>query len=500
MKKYFKIFVFLMTIICINKATNVQAEEYISDTIDFGVGSGVYATYQDDTSTRYFEVKTAVNKNDEVLYTFIIQQIYAEKLAVHVIDRPDHMVSSEVESYIQEAIRYGYLYQDHTDIMWYVATQHIIWEKYIEQNGGTIIYKDMYGNNLDSTVLDYANRIKTLMVSSHNTQNLSGNYEGLVGSNIELQDDSSTLEAYSIVSKDDNVLVDGNKILFNNLKEGEQSITISRSTDEERNGKMFTYYSSPKAYPLLIYGGKLHDEELVTYTVTGIVNSINITKIDSDTNSTTPQGEASLAGAKYGIYDSKTNKLVSEGVIDSDGSLTIKNIPNGTYYLQEIEAGVGYTLNNEKIYFEFNDDTHNINYTLKNTVIKKEVTLHKEFGLRGSTTAEEDITFEIYDSNDNLVATITTNNNGDATCILPYGKYTVKQINSSDGYTKVDDFVIRITEQNKDYYYKLFDYKLEDKNIVSFKVPNTGIKESNIEFLFLVLFLFPFILKKKNVN
>ena len=85
--------------------------------------------------------------------------------------------------------------------------------------------------------------------------------------------------------------------------------------------------------------------------------------------------------------------------------------------------------------------------------------------------SEPNITFEIYDKNNNLVKTIITDEFGKAKFTLPYGKYKVKQINSTKGYQKVDDFEI-IIDSNKDQTFNLTDIKI--------KVPNTGIDNNNL--------------------
>ncbi|MCI8547554.1 MAG: hypothetical protein HFJ38_01555, partial [Bacilli bacterium] len=123
--------------------------------------------------------------------------------------------------------------------------------------------------------------------------------------------------------------------------------------------------------------------------------------------------------------------------------------------------------------------------------IKKEITIHKEYGTKDNTIPEEGISFDIYDSNNNLIDTITTDKEGNAKIKLPYGKYKVKQRNTNTGYTKVKDFEIEVTEEEKEYEYKLYDYKIP--------IPNTGIKESNSYLLFLLLIPLLYFYKKKNV-
>ena len=71
---------------------------------------------------------------------------------------------------------------------------------------------------------------------------------------------------------------------------------------------------------------------------------VTVTKSDSETGS--PQGDASLAGAKYGIYKGK--QLVDEYVTDQNGQFTTKDYVCGDdWTIREIQPSEGYTLNGQ---------------------------------------------------------------------------------------------------------------------------------------------------------
>ena len=72
---------------------------------------------------------------------------------------------------------------------------------------------------------------------------------------------------------------------------------------------------------------------------------------------------------------------------------------------------------------------------------------------------------KFYDKNNNLVTTITTDENGKATVTLPYGEYKIVQDNTTPGYNKVNDFTITVKD-NINESIILTDYKI--------KVPNTN--------------------------
>ena len=61
---------------------------------------------------------------------------------------------------------------------------------------------------------------------------------------------------------------------------------------------------------------------------------------------------------------------------------------------------------------------------------------------------EANVNFKVYDSKDHLVFDGFTNEDGILEVYLPYGKYIFKQMSSTDGYEKVNDFEIVVNDNN----------------------------------------------------
>ena len=247
----------------------------------------------------------------------------------------------------------------------------------------------------------------------------------------------------------------------------------------EYNGKIFQGCSSLdflKANQVLIpleklyrrYTGeslavKLSDfadvSERIQYLVTQVEE---ITKIDKDNQSTSPNGEGSLIGTVYSLLD-KNNTEIATITINENSIGKLENIPFGIYYLQEKHPGEGYHLDTKKYKLEITDKNPKIYITLENEIIKKKIIIYKTYG-ENNKIPEANITFAIYNNENKKVATITTDKNGKAEIILPYGNYKIVQENTTDGYHKVNDIEITITD-TKDEIFNLVDYKI--------KVPNT---------------------------
>lgn len=64
-----------------------------------------------------------------------------------------------------------------------------------------------------------------------------------------------------------------------------------------------------------------------------------------------------LKGAKYGLYELSTDKLIMEGVTDENGIFCFGTVSYGSYYLKEIEAPEGYTLSKDIHTFKVDETT-----------------------------------------------------------------------------------------------------------------------------------------------
>ena len=93
----------------------------------------------------------------------------------------------------------------------------------------------------------------------------------------------------------------------------------------------------------------------------------------------------------------------------------------------------------------------------------------------------ENFLFQILNNNQDEIKEITTNEEGLATIILPYGKYTIIQENTTSGYQKVDPISINVTNTEEEI------IELKDLKI---PVPNTHTEQNNyLGLLFLIIII-----------
>ena len=257
---------------------------------------------------------------------------------------------------------------------------------------------------------------------------------------------------------------------------GTGSVVATFTTDEAGHATLSTpledgTYSvkevtPPKGYKL--------DTKVYTFTIDGSDTSLSVEdepgtltlklkKKDSQTGST-PQGNASLAGAVYQISYQKGGQTVTEELTtDASGNLgTLEGLPLGTVTVKELTAPEGYRLDTQVHTYtvdgsQLTGDVYELEVTdLAEEVQRGGLTIQKKDSQTGTTpqgdASLEGITFEIVNESQTPVVvngftaapgqvamTITTNASGIATTgesVLPYGDYTVREVSTNESMLK----------------------------------------------------------------
>ncbi len=257
---------------------------------------------------------------------------------------------------------------------------------------------------------------------------------------------------------------------------GTGSVVATFTTDEAGHATLSTpledgTYSvkevtPPKGYKL--------DTKVYTFTIDGSDTSLSVEdepgtltlklkKKDSQTGST-PQGNASLAGAVYQISYQKGGQTVTEELTsDASGNLgTLEGIPFGTVTVKELSAPEGYRLDTQVHTYtvdgsQLTGDVYELEVTdLAEEVQRGGLTIQKKDSQTGTTPQGDaslaGISFEIVNQSKNPVVvngstaapgqvamTITTNSNGAATTgenALPYGDYAVREVSTNESMLK----------------------------------------------------------------
>ncbi len=201
--------------------------------------------------------------------------------------------------------------------------------------------------------------------------------------------------------------------------------------------------------------------------------TVEVTKQDSET--TSAQGDGTLAGAVYGLY--KDGELADTYTTDENGYFKTKEYVCGNYTVQEISPSEGYLLD-ETVYpvgaeTENYSIEHNpISMTVTEDVVKGNIAIikHSDDGSTQIETPEVGAEFEVYlkssGSYANAVETerdyLTCDENGFAqTKDMPYGVYTVHQTVGWEGTEFIADFDVNISKNGQTYRYLINNAKFE---------------------------------------
>ena len=197
------------------------------------------------------------------------------------------------------------------------------------------------------------------------------------------------------------------------------------------------------------------------------LKKFNVTVTKSDRRTGLPQGDASLAGAVYGIY--KGNQLIDTYTTDANGSFTTKYyICGDDWTIREISPSEGYLINTESLHIGAEAKLYTVEYNIANPldsyedIIKGKIAIikHCDDGSTKIETPEVGAEFEVYlksaGSYENAKETerdiLVCDEHGFAeTKDLPYGEYTVRQIKGWDGKELLAPFTVFVSEDGQVY-------------------------------------------------
>ncbi len=220
-------------------------------------------------------------------------------------------------------------------------------------------------------------------------------------------------------------------------------------------------YVPQKSQTVTVRGG-----ETSTVNFDNILKKFRVKVVKIDIEKGEAQGDASLAGAKYGLF--KGDELIDTYVTDSNASFTTDYYVCDTdWTLKELESSEGYLVNgtvykvgtDPKLYtVEFNTTENNVT----EEVIKGNIAIikHTDDGSTQIETPEKGAEFQIYlksagsfvNADEDERDTIVCDEDGFASSkLLPYGVYTVHQTKGWDGREMIADFDVFINSDGKTY-------------------------------------------------
>ena len=220
-----------------------------------------------------------------------------------------------------------------------------------------------------------------------------------------------------------------------------------------------------------------------------ILKKFNVTVTKTDAETGKPQGDASLAGAVYGIY--KGEELIDTYTTDANGQFTTKYyICDNDWTIREISPSEGYLLDTtiHKVGAEPELYTVELNSTenaVNEQVIKGNISIikHTDNGETQIETPEEGAVFEVYlkaagsyeAAKETERDMLTCDENGFAQSKdMPYGIYTVKQTSGWEGRELMKPFDVFINQDGQTYRYLINNANFESYIKIVKKDAETG--------------------------
>lgn len=190
---------------------------------------------------------------------------------------------------------------------------------------------------------------------------------------------------------------------------------------------------------------KPNQENSITIENEKLKGQVKVIKVDKDNN------EVKLEGIEFVILDSKMN-VIETLKTDKNGEAVSSLLPivDEVYFLKETATQELYVLSEEikEITLKENEIT---NITFENEKKKGTITIKKVDSANDEITLKGAV-FGVYNENQELVTTITTNENGEVTSErLILGKYFIKELETGSVYYLLNEeiYTCELTDNNE---------------------------------------------------
>lgn len=232
-----------------------------------------------------------------------------------------------------------------------------------------------------------------------------------------------------------------------------------------------TEYAEQKSKTVNVESGKT-----ATVSFSNVLKKWNLTVTKTDAETKSAQGNSTLAGAVYGIYNN--GKLVDKYTTDKNGSFTTSYYVCGdNWTLKEIEPSEGYLLDETEYHIgaeakKYTLENNSVSIGVTEDILKGKIAIikHTDDGSTKIETPEKGAEFQVYLKSSGSYAKAKESERDNLVCDeygfaetkeLPYGTYTVHQTKGWNGTEFIADFDVFVNEDGKTYKYLINNSSLE---------------------------------------
>ena len=448
--KKFKIFSIIMALFTFFFGiTSIKAEVYNGEMKAGEYIPGVYIKKIRSNGKGQFKQMGFIRKSDgEAVYCIQPFVDVVPGAKYNVTDKDITQITGMTEEQWDRIIRlayYGYGYTGHTDAKWWAITQVLIW-RVVDPSADIYFTNTLNGTRNNNKFINEINELNRLVDNHYIMPNITLPDSAVIGSNITANDKNNVLSKYQIENiKGGKVTKNGNNLYITPDTVGKLSFNLVKSHKLYSN-KPYLYYSNHSQNIMSKGELKPLDPE---YKMNIFGGKVTVDKDDKET--VDAQGEATLEGAIYGIYDDK-GALIEKVTTGKDGIVTSNYLPKlGDFYVQEITAPKGYLLDDTKYPFTLTKDNLEPRVKVLQQVMKNNFNFTKVYAQNktGSMKPEPNATFGIYNNKNEEIFKATSDKNGNFNFDLPYGTYTLRQLTTSTGTEKIKDMKLEVLEDGK---------------------------------------------------
>lgn len=380
---------------------------------------------------------------------------------------------------------YGYNYNNHTDIKWYIVTQVMIWRTVSPEN--QVYFTDYVNGNRIDKYNNEINEIEDLIIKHYMKPSFVNNvYDTSVGSYLEIIDYNQVLSLFEISNEDFDIIKSFDRLLLKPKKSGSFKLTFKKEDS--------IYLRPPIIY---INPNSQNVFEVGSYSSSVGELNINVTKyhkfklkksgseIDYENKSIK---DTPLSEVMFELYkDDLFFKTIGTNII---GEIDLI-LNNGNYCLKEISTSLNHILDDNLYCFVLSDDNEEYEISIVNElkysdvyIVKKD--FHSKDILEGSKVG-------IYNLEDELIYELISNEFGKTLKVpLLEGSYYYKEIEAPLGYTlNLEKHYFEVSEND------IIELILENKKEII--MPNTGV-DNSFSFILIIgclFFIYGLIKKKK---
>lgn len=397
------------------------------------------------------------DENGNYIYSIHPSSTYSTGDDYLMYDESDYNELSDEDKYrIGLIIEYGYGYGDHTDMKWYEVSQMMIMRT-IFPDYRIIFQTGFNGSPInDKYEVEFA-EMEELINDHIDDINLNYNDKLVIPKLTNMYSITSSSYQYNM----------NNRYEADNIK-SDGTITYMRKPLHRFNSNIIYYAGDKGGY--VIPG----NTNLLSNKVNINLNKSNLNVYLED-KSDIYSIEKSLNNTCYEF--SLDEDYVKNVCFNDNEKVELKDIYRGIYNIKQVSNGVGYMMNSESFEIPVMVDNMNIRFNAKPVV--NTFYVQHNYCVDDVCQPLVGINYSLYDSNNDLVTTLTSDNNGKIQYELGYGTYLLEQDTGIQGFSMSAPIQFKIDNSEDVYSFKLKN-KLFEPVTVKPGISNNDTNDSSL--------------------